>query len=442
MSSEKPIKLAYGKRGLLLNPEWEWNVTVIEPEYHKGLPDEGKAIKHEINHPEGCPPLEDIVKSGMKVGIIFNDITRPTPNKLIIETLITVLSGINEISIILFNALGTHRPNTDAELRSMLGDYLVDNYNIVQNNAFEKSTQIFIGKTSSGNQVWLNKELMSCDIRILTGFIEPHFFAGFSGGGKAIMPGMAGIETIMKNHNSQNIGDLRSSWGITKGNPIWEEVREVLSMTGKNFLLNVTLNRDKKITSVFAGDPFKAHDKGVELVRKTSMVPVSNLFDIVVTTNSGFPLDLNLYQTVKGISAAARILKNGGAIIAAAECWDGIPDHGLFGHLLKSFSHPSELLEEINKPEFAELDQWQAQILAQIQLKGMIYLYSENLSDEQLKMVKIKRCSDIRDQIEMLRIEKGKDASICVIPEGPQTIPYLLPDADNIVTSPESHEKK
>ncbi|HEY3340441.1 MAG TPA: nickel-dependent lactate racemase, partial [Anaerolineae bacterium] len=383
---------------------------------------------------------------GYRVGVIFSDLTRPTPNSIILPALLDELAagGVPRDAITLFNALGTHRPNTDAELRTMLGESIVDAYRIVQNNAFDPSTQVHLGTTRRGNDIWLNRELLECDFLILTGFIEPHFFAGFSGGGKAIMPGMAGLRTVLGNHNAEMIGHPHATWGITWGNPIWEEAREVaLKVSGASgvtnppssshisrvFLLNVTLNKDKRITGVFAGDLDEAHTRGCAFVRQTAMQPVPQPFDIVITTNSGYPLDLNLYQTVKGMCAAAQVVKPGGAIIAAAECSDGIPDHGLYGSLLRESSTPRELLNRINASSVPQQDQWEAQIQAIVQLKAEVYLYSGGLSDAQITSALLKPCHHIEETVYELRQRYGPGATLSVLPEGPQTVPYVaLPE--------------
>jgi lactate racemase len=419
------IRLAYGKNGKEIKTEEGWNLKVIEPLFTKGLSNPSDAITRALLNPTGSEPLKQVAKTGQKIGIIFNDITRPTPSKIILETIIKELKHLPSSSITLFNALGTHRLNSDKEIREMIGGYLTDNFRIVQNNAFDDNLVELVGKSSFGHEIWINRELLSCDIKILTGFIEPHFFAGFSGGGKAVMPGMAGAKTILANHDAQNIGNKNSSWGITYGNPVWEEVLESAIMTGTTFLVNVTLNRDKEITGVFAGNLKEAHKAGIDFVHRNAMVPMNSLFDIVVTTNSGYPLDLNLYQAVKGMSAASRVVKEGGVIIAAAECCDGMPEHGLFSSFLSESENPAQMLENICTSGTSRLDQWQAQILAMIRLRAEVYLFTDNLSDAQLNIAGIKRCSDIHDLIEELRGKIGMDASICIIPEGPQTIPFF-----------------
>ena len=419
------INLAYGKTGLSLDLPDDWDVRVVEPTYPPDLPDPAGALTHALRSPIGSPPLCEVVKPGDHVGIIFSDITRPTPHQLILPAVLQELQHVPKVNITLFNATGTHRKNSDAELRTMLGDDLVNAYPIVQNDAFDPSTQVCLGRTSFGHEIWLNQAVRECDVKILTGFIEPHFFAGFSGGGKALMPGMGGLRTILGNHDAKNIGDPRATWGVTHGNPIWEEVQEVAHQAGRTFLVNVTLNKEKRITGVFAGSLDAAHAQGCAFARQTAMVTVSHPFDMVVTTNSGYPLDLNLYQTVKGMSAAAQVVRPGGAIIAAAECWDGIPEHGLYGRLLREAGNPQALLERIHAPGFLELDQWEAQVQALVQLKAEVYLYSGGLTDDQIEAAWLMPCRDIPATLEALRARFGPQASICVLPEGPQTIPFV-----------------
>jgi len=419
------IQLAYGKTGLEIELSGDRDVTIIEPRYLPGLPDPSEAIRQALRAPLGLPALSEQVQASDRVGIVFSDITRPTPNHIILPALLAELPHVPRENITLFNALGTHRPNTDAELRGMLGDALVDNYRIVQNNAFDQATQQYRGLTSHGHAVWINRQLEACDLKILTGFIEPHLFAGFSGGGKAIMPGMAGQHTVLGNHDANNIGHANATWGVTWGNPIWEEAREVAVESGRVFLLNVTLNKAKQVTGVFAGDLDQAHAAGCAFVKQTAMLPVPRPFDIVITTNSGYPLDLNLYQSVKGMSAASQIVRQGGAILIAAECWDGIPDHGLYGDLLRQASSPQELLDRITAPDFLKQDQWQAQIQAQIQLKADVYVFSEYLTSAQIREALLLPCTKIEHTLDRLLVEYGPRASICVLPEGPQTIPYI-----------------
>jgi nickel-dependent lactate racemase len=418
---------AYGKTGLPLELDDSLDVTVVEPAFVPALADPETAVRSALRVPIGSPPLRDLVRSGMRVGIVFSDITRPAPNPLMLEAILEVLDAVPGIEIVLFNALGTHRPNTEAELRAMVGDAIFDERRIVQNDTFDAATQVRIGVTSKGHETWINSELMRCDLKILTGFIEPHLFAGFSGGGKAIMPGMAGQRTVLGNHDAGMVGHPKAIWGVTHGNPIWEEVREVAGQAGRLFLLNVTLNRDKAVTGVFAGDLDKAHAAGCAFVKRSAMVAVARPFDIVVTTNSGYPLDINLYQSVKGMRAAEQIVRPGGAIIIAASCWDGIPEHGLYGKILRESRNARELLDKIRAPGFLEQDQWQAHIQALVQLKADVYVRSDGLTDDQIRGALLLPSRRIEDTVAELVNTYGRGASICVMPEGPQTIPFISP---------------
>jgi nickel-dependent lactate racemase len=258
----------------------------------------------------------------------------------------------------------------------------------------------------------------------VTGFIEPHFFAGFSGGPKGIMPGLAGLRTVMSNHGARNIGDPKAAFGITVGNPIWEEMRDIALRVGPSFLLNVSLNERREITGVFAGDLIKAHKVGIEFVRSSAMQKVKTPFDIVVTTNSGYPLDLNLYQGVKGMSAAARIVQDGGTIILACECREGVPAESPLDKLLRSASSPEEILAMLATPGFVRPEQWQAQIQSIIQRKARVLVYSM-LPDEIIRGAHLTPCHDIAAAVREDIVKIGSNARVAALPQGPLTIPYL-----------------
>ena len=419
------IKLAYGEEGLNISLPDYLNIDVLEPVHGEGLPDQAAAIEDALLRPIDSKPLRDLVKQSDTIGIIINDITRPMPYKIILPILLRELGSISDEQILLFNATGTHRPNTDAELMEMLGEDVLNRYRIIQNDAGDRHSHKLVGTTKGGNDIWLHKAYLDCDIRILTGFIEPHFFAGFSGGGKAVMPGLALLETILRNHAVNNIDHPKATLGVTYGNPIWEEIQQAASLAPPSFLLNLALNKDKKITAVFAGDFHKAYKRGCDYVRKNAMVVVEKPYDIVITSNSGYPLDINLYQAVKGMSAAARIVAGGGSIVVVAECRDGIPAHGEYGRLLCEAESHHSLLRKIHEKDFAKQDMWQAQLHSMICQKADVYFQSRNLSDEQIKRAFLKPCSSVEDTLEELLHKYGKDASICILPEGPQTIPYI-----------------
>ncbi len=412
--------LKYGKDDLPVCFPDSADITLAVSGQTEPLPDPETALRNALLDPIGKPPLAEYAASARKIGIIFNDITRATPSRLMIPIILDELSGVPADQIVLFDALGTHRVNTREELIQMLGEEIVRKYRIVQNDCNDRETQKYLGKTSFGHEIWINREAAECDLLILTGFIEPHFFAGFSGGGKAVMPGMAGAETIFHNHSAEMIASDNAVWGVTYGNPIWEEIQEVAEAAGDLFLVNVTMDPEHQITGVFCGDLRKAHKEGAAFVKQTAMTPVDGAFDAVITTNSGYPLDMNLYQSVKGMSAAARIAKPGAPIIIAAECSDGIPDHGLFRRMLKSFSSPREVYDHILNNDRTEQDQWQIQILAKILLDHPIYVYSA-LKDEQVRECMMIPTHDIADTIR----QTAPDGRICIMSQGPLTIPYI-----------------
>ena len=293
------LKLAYGRNGLEI--EAPDTADVVRPRFVPGLVDEPAAIREALRAPIGTPPLRALVTPGDKVVVVHTDITRATPNHLILPVILAELeeAGIAGEDITLLNGLGTHRMQTNAELRAMLGDGVVDNYCCQQHDCHDDANLVTLGETNLGHPVRINRTYMEADARILTGFIEPHFFAGYSGGPKAILPSLAGKESVFTNHGRQMVGHPQAAWAVTEGNPIWQEMRDVALRTDPTFLLNVTLNEQRQITGVFAGDMLQAHAQGCAFVKENAMVAVDEPYDIVLTTNSGYPLDQNLYRRSK-----------------------------------------------------------------------------------------------------------------------------------------------
>ncbi len=421
------VKLAYGKEGLEVEFP-DKGVSVIEPHYIPGLPDEQAAMRQALRTPIGSPALADLVKPHHTVAITFPDVTRPCPTARMLPSILEAISAVPRSQIVLISGTGMHRPNTEEELRRMVGPEVYENYRVINHNAFDNSTLALAGKTSRGTELWVNAEYLKADVKILVGFIEPHMFAGFSGGGKAVLPGIAGEATVLRNHDAEMIGDPRSIWGVTKGNPIFEEMREAALMTKPTFLCNVTLNRDKQITNVYFGELIAAHNAGIDFARKTAMRPVAEPFDIVVTTNSGYPLDQNLYQAIKGASAANLIVRDGGTIISAAECSDGLPEHGNYKKILHSGANLDALLKMICEPGFLLFDQWEVQIQANIQRRAGFYLYS-TLADGEVEKAHVKPTHDVGGTVRELLKKYGPTATVAVLPEGPFTIPYVEDEA-------------
>lgn len=415
------VRLDYGKTGLWARvPD---DAVVITPLEATPLPDEHAAFIEAVRNPIASSPLRDLVGPNDRVAIVIADITRPSPSERLVPWILEELSFLPRDRFVIINGTGSHRANTEAELRVMLGDDVVDSVRVVNNNAFDKETLLHLGRTSYGGEIWLNRDYCEATVRITTGFIEPHFFAGFSGGPKAVVPGVAGIDTIMHLHNAQMIGHPLSTWGQIEGNPVQGEIREGVAMCPPHFNINVSLDGQRRITGFFVGDLIQSHEVGCRFVARTATRSVEGPFDLVVTTNSGYPLDQNLYQTVKGMSAAARIVRDGGAILAVAECVDGLPDHGNYKELLRMRSSPQELLDLIESPHFQMFDQWQVQSQAIVQRKAHVYLYS-SLAPDLTRAAMLTPVDDVSVAIEQLRERYGN--RIAVLPRGPMTVPYLV----------------
>jgi len=417
------VNLAYGQ-GVMPVELPDNRTTVIEPSHTPGLADERAAVMAALEHPIGAKPLRGWIRPGDKICIGFTDITRATPNDRLIPWLLEQLAHVPRENITLLNSLGTHRPNTRAELEKLLTPVVVRDYRVLNHEPENPAAMVKFGATRDGTPALINRHVAEADVRIITGFIEPHFFAGFSGGPKGIMPGLAGLETVMSNHGEKNIGHPKSTFGVTEGNPIWEEMRDIALRVGPSFLLNVTLNEQRQITGVFAGDLLVAHKAGFEFVRRSAMQRVKSPFEIVVTTNSGYPLDQNLYQGVKGMSAGARIIQEGGTLILACECREGVPAQSPLDQLLRSAGSPEEILALLATPGFVRPEQWQAQIQALIQRKARVLIYSA-LPDEIVRAAHLTPCHDISAAVSERLAQLGPEARVAVLPQGPLTIPYL-----------------
>ena len=418
----KQVQLAYGKTGLPVNvPD---SAIVVEPRHLPALADDKAAVVAAMRNPQGTPPLKSMVGKDDTVAIVISDITRPTPNHKLVPWIMEELDHVPRENFVIINGLGTHRANTQEELAGMLGWDIVNTVRIENHDAFDDAKLLRVGRNSYGSEVYFNKTYVEAKFKIVTGFIEPHFFAGFSGGPKGINPGVAGIKTILDFHNAEMIGHPLSTWGVIEGNILQDAATQNCLMAKPDFMLNVTLNGEKQITGVVAGDVIAAHREGCKFVKETAMYAVDEPFDIVVTTNSGYPLDQNLYQTVKGMSAAAQIVKQGGAIISASECSDGVPDHGNYAKILKMRDTAGELLEMICDPEFCLFDQWQVQVQAMVQLKADCYLFS-TLDPQIVKNAKFTPIDSVEATLQQLCQKIGPQVRVAVLPLGPLTIPYV-----------------
>jgi nickel-dependent lactate racemase len=419
------VELAYGSTGLSVRFPAAIT-TVISPIPSPAALDVGATLRAALSAPVAGPPLRDVVRPGQRIAVSLCDLTRPQPRELMVRALLEELQGIaGREDFTLLVATGTHRGNTDAELRTMLGPELVDTMRIVNHDARDDDSLRWMGIVGDNVPVWLNRHWVDADVRITTGFVEPHFFAGFSGGPKLVAPGLAGLQTVLTLHDGARIGHPSATWGICEGNPVHDDVRAIASATGVHYGFDVVLNREQDVVAAFGGELLAMHARARAMVRELSMREVDGLFDVVVTSNSGFPLDQNLYQAVKGMSAAATIVKPGGLIICAAECRDGFPDHGSFRDVLASQPTPRALLDSISARRETVPDQWQVQVLARNLCRARIGVYSSYLDSAALRSAHLEHVPDIEQAVRAEVARVGPGARVCVLPEGPQTIPYV-----------------
>jgi lactate racemase len=418
------VHLDYGTSGLQVDLP-EDRVTIIEPVFRLALSDPRAALVAALRAPLGRPPLRTIVKHGQKIAISVCDITRAQPRQLMLQALFEEMPDVSADDVTILIATGTHRTNTPAEIEKMVGADIAGRYRVLNHDSRDPASHVSVGTTSTGVSVALNRAFIDADVRITTGFVEPHFFAGFSGGPKMVAPGLAALETVLVLHDAKRIGHPNATWGVTEGNPIHDDIREIARMVGVDFSVDVTLNRDQQITAVFAGDLFAEHRAACQAAVRDAMRQVEAPFDVVLTTNSGFPLDQNLYQAVKGMSAAAKIVKPGGTIVCAAACCDGLPAHGAYGQVLASQPSPEKLLEMINSPGYSIPDQWQVQIQAQVQMKAQVLVKTDGLTHDAVRAAHFQPVDDVGSAVCVALRQAGAAATLCVLPRGPQTIPYL-----------------
>ena len=320
------ISLDYGNSKLEVDISDKNLLYIIENRPEEALPDPKEKLIESLKRPIGTLPLKEKIKDKSKVCIVISDITRAVPTKLILEALLPELLsyGVNKDSIDILIGTGLHRPNEGEELVRLVGKDIAENYNIVNHNAKERENCRQIGETKVGTPIILNKVFLDSDFKILTGLIEPHFMAGFSGGRKAICPGISYSDMFRHFHGPKILESPNASNAIISGNPFHEESTEIAKKAGVDFIVNVTINKNKEITGVFSGDLEKAFLTGAAFCKKANTYIISKKADIVITSGGGFPLDINLYQTVKGMVGALPAVKKGGMIIIASQCREGV----------------------------------------------------------------------------------------------------------------------
>ncbi|MGB4440295.1 MAG: nickel-dependent lactate racemase [Sedimentibacter sp.] len=418
------IDLPYYKGALKVEVEDKNLKCILANKMHefKTEKSQEEIVLESLKNPIGSKKLSKLSQQKDKVLIITSDHTRGVPSKITLPFLLSeIRQGNPNADITIIIATGLHRATTKEEQREMFGDKIVDNEKIVVHDAFDNSQLEYVCQLPSGASFTVNKLALNCDLLICEGFIEPHFFAGFSGGRKSILPGISSAVTVNENHSSKAIADENSRSGITKGNVIHEDMIYASNKVGVNFILNVALNSKKEIIASFAGDLHKAHEEGCKFVTDLSKVPAIT-GDIVITTNGGYPLDQNLYQCPKAASTAEACSGDSGIIILVASCADGIGGTHFEELMLSGTSE--EIYEKLMNipPKETIPEQWCAQTFSQIMLKHKIILVTNNLEPDLVRRLNMIPASTPNEALEIAYSMKGKDAHVVVIPDGVSVI--------------------
>ena len=419
------VKIPYSKGFIEAQIDDARLVGGLESKAHHYKPEAGEQelVKKALENPIASPRLRDLVKGKNKIVIIASDHTRPVPSKIMAPIMLEdIRSGNPNADITFLIATGFHRPTTKEELIGKFGEKVVAEEKIVVHNAFAPETMVNIGKLPSGGDIVINKLAVEADLLISEGFIEPHFFAGFSGGRKSVLPGVVSKVTVLANHNSQFIASDKARTGNLEGNPIHIDMLHAAKTAKLQFILNVVIDADKKIIKAFAGDLEKAHAEGTKFAGELANVAAKPA-DIAITSNGGYPLDQNIYQAVKGMSAAEATCRKGGVIIICAACNDG---HGGedFYEWFKKANSAQAVMDEIMaiEPQNTLPDQWEAQILARILIDHTVIMVTDQCDHGMIKDMKMKVANTLPEAMKMAEEIVGKDARITVVPDGVSVI--------------------
>lgn len=419
------IHVPYSKEGMDLNISDENLEAVLVSKAHefKVSKSEEEIVEESMDNPIGSMKLEDLAKGKDNVVIITSDHTRPVPSRITMPIILKRLRKLNpDIKVKILIATGFHRPTTKEELIFKLGEEIVENEEIIIHKSTNDEDMVKAGVLPSGGDFYINKLAFEADLLIAEGFIEPHFFAGFSGGRKSILPGIASAKTIMYNHCSEFIDSENSRTGILKDNPIHRDMVYAAQTAKLAFILNVVIDKDKKVIASFAGDVQEAHKVGCDFVTNLSKIDKVPS-DIVVSTNGGYPLDQNIYQSVKGMTAAEATCKEGGVIIMISACNDGHGGQSFYDNVANA-SSASEILQNVRnvRKDDTVPDQWEFQILARILDKYTVIMVTNQCDPEMITNMHMKHAYNFEEALNMAYEIKGKNAKVAVIPDGVSVI--------------------
>ncbi len=417
------LKFPYGKDFVKTEIPKE-NLELVVSRPSTPVPDLKEAVKKALREPIRSEPLNHLLNGKKNLCIIVPDVTRACPTKEILPPILEELETCapDELEILIGN--GLHRGASKEEMVELLGEDMVKEYDVINHIATDEEQLVNLGaKTSHGTPAIVNRAVAKSDALIGVGLVEPHFFAGYSGGRKTVLPAVAGEKAIFNNHSYKMIGHPKASYGILDGNPIHQDMVEFTKFVNLSFIVNVTINNKGETTGVFAGHPIKAHAQAVDFLNQYVEVELRNHADIVITSNGGYPLDRDLYQSVKGMATAERVVKNNGVIIIVAECREGLGGHEEFQTLMEEAKSPEEVLKKIRENE-PITDQWQAQVMARILEKAHVVTVTEGVKDEVIRNMMMEPASSLEEALNFAKKVVSKEKPrIMAIPEGPYVIP-------------------
>ena len=424
------VKLDYGRTGLDVELPAERVVATLAIRDVPPLADPQAAVAKALQDPIGTPALRQVAQGRKDACILICDITRPVPNRTILRPMLEVLdqAGIARERTLILVATGLHRPSTDAEKLEMLGEEIVANYRVEDHFGTRLDEHTFVGTTSRGIPGWIDSRYVRADLKIATGLIEPHLMAGYSGGRKLICPGVAALETVKRWHGPELLEHPNADCGILEGNPVHEQNTEIARMAGCDFIVNVTLDSDRRVTSVVAGDMEQAFLAGVRFMEGVSKAVVPRPMEIVVTSSAGYPLDTTFYQAVKGLTGCLPIVKEGGTIIMAASLSEGLGSPE-FQSLFRESPSLEVFMERILGKDYFVMDQWQLEELAKVRRKARVKIVSDGLSADVLSTCFVEPAPSVESALAESLAEYGAEAQVAVIPKGP----YVLPVVANLI---------
>lgn len=417
---QRTIPIPYYTSTLALHVEEENLKAVLTAKMHgfHAEKSQEQLVLDALEHPVGSPRLRTLAEGKRKIVIVTSDHTRAVPSKITLPLLLKeIRSGNPDADITILIATGLHRPTTEEEQRRMFGDEIVDHEKIAINNAFAPEQFVELCTLPSGAVFQVNRLAAECDLLVTEGFVEPHFFAGFSGGRKSILPGICSERTVNENHSYKAVSHPRSNSGMLKDNPIHADMLCAAKAVNVQFIFNVALDGEKKIVAAWAGDLEKAHEAGVAFIRQWSQCPVIT-GDIVVTSNGGYPLDQNLYQSPKAMATAEACVGEDGVIIMCCSCCDGMGG-AHFGQLIQRGT-PDEIDRYLSSipPEKTIPEQWCTQVCVRVLRKHPVILVTTFLSHDEVRKANMIPASTPDEALEIAYRLKGEQASVVVIPDG------------------------